>query len=88
MKLLVQILSFCKETLAVLSFEINLPVLIERLKISERMVEISFMKRCKILFGILNGPVDLFGSSFLMMATISAGSIGEKKKEFWTRLPM
>ena len=67
-------------TLAVFSLKINLPVVKERLKISVSMEEICFKRRCRTLLGMLNGPVDLCGSCFFMMATISSGLIGVKRE--------
>ena len=65
--------------IAVLSFEMNLPNLKERLKISERMVEISFMKRCKISFG----PVDLFmDQGFLWWLQSLQIQLVRKRKSF------
>ena len=56
---------------AVFNTVINLPVIIDKLKIPLRGSEISEEITLSILFGMLNGPVLLLVSSSLIVFSIS-----------------
>ena len=63
-------------TLAVLRAEGKVPVWIERLKIFAKISEISTKTVLRIVFGILQGPVDLGPCNFIRMDMISEERIG------------
>ena len=69
-------------TCAILRMSGNMPVSKHRLANFDNQKEKKTLKIFRIKTGMLHGPVDFFVSRASINFSTSAGTVGERKKEF------